>query len=116
LAVDLIVSALDATEDFDWNRISQWLNVVRTFVGLKPLPSKGIPRALSRVRDVAFQIAPIPESDARREFYLALAVEFLRSTYRIDISLPKRVLAYEAGELCFRLARGAGRVAGRGKA
>jgi hypothetical protein len=122
IAADLIVAGIDAgIESHKWNRINAWREIAQSIaVRQKVAATKaggnlGVLTALNWITDHLMEIHPQDKFNAvaEWEFTLAIAVEFLRSAYRIDLPSPKRVLGLLAGHdallACSELIRAAGR-------
>lgn len=99
LCVDLAVSGWDAGwRSYEWNRLSSWSNVIGALLGeAEPDDSgnKGVASALRWLRANALKIHGIEDDDIKRwsEYYLCVAVELLRASYRtLDLTAPKRAL------------------------
>lgn len=109
LMVDLIMSSWDKGPlAHTWEKFDQWRNLAVGMVNWEPTinavgksttsPNIGVAATLDWIQENIYQIhhdrvgTPAPGG----EFQLALAVEFMRSAYRIDLPTPKRVLGLVA--------------------
>lgn len=114
--VDLFVSGWDSdplaeTTHYEWNEIEKWLIVAKAwFDGVlsnSKLPVKGgnagIAAMIKWVEDNLSNVFPnIWTAEREWEYRLAIAIEFLRASYReVDLPTPKRVLALVVG--CYGL-------------
>jgi CheY-like chemotaxis protein len=123
LTADLFVSCLDAGDwAYEWSRLPHWLDEAKVFIeeGTVAEMSEEETSALLAVRwvrDMRKSILGSCLSPAVEwEWDLALAIEFLRSSYRVqDVSAPKRAfalaaacVALRAAERRYLLAHGAG--------
>jgi CheY-like chemotaxis protein len=116
LTVDLIVSGLDAGDlSHEWERMSEWVNLSKAFVSnqIQPFtgdmghPNARIHVALHWIRENLNEIHAGRDGKQQDkpewEFRLALAIEFMRATYRRqDLPTPKRVLGLLAACLSLR--------------
>lgn len=108
LVVDLIVSGLDSgPKSHLWDTCQEWFTSSADIIQLK-LEHEETRTANDRILStVSFLLNDLPNiyetfwNEHEWEFQLALAIEFLRSSYRDDISVPKRVLGLVAG--CYAL-------------
>ena len=110
LVVDLVVSGVDAGHvSHLWtpDKCQEWLSNSAAIIQLN-LDYKNTKTSNDRILyAISFLLKIIPDiyqdywDDHEWEFQLALAIEFLRSSYRDDISVPKRVLGLVAG--CYAL-------------
>jgi CheY-like chemotaxis protein len=108
LVVDLIVSGLDnGPKSHLWDTCQEWFTKSADIIQLK-LKHEETKTANDRILStVSFLLNELPNiyekcwNGHEWEFQLALAIEFLRSSYRDDISVPKRVLGLVAG--CYAL-------------
>lgn len=99
--VDLIVAVLDSgSRSYEWESLSDWLDVIDALLKL-PF-SAAIPPTIQRndsisaaawIRSNLRVLAPNPSHNCEAEFLLAVLVEFLRASWRLDITAPKRVLS-----------------------
>lgn len=103
LSVDLMVSGLDhGAESYQWRKMKDWCDFSSKFIEGEPLQlaphndsNPNLCVALNWIRNNLDKIYATDDHFVKPEweFRLALAVEFLRSTYRIqDLPAPKRVL------------------------
>jgi len=122
LSVDLLVSGLDfGDESHEWVNIAKWFNVVKCFVANVDTPTPlysdqnhGVLGALSWIRRNFHLIynSKIDTVVREWEFRLALAIEFLRATYRIqELPSPKRVLGIYGACLSLNLTAEAAKIA-----
>lgn len=86
----------------EWDRMPYWITTARAIVENQPIPDEGdnvtATTALTWLRVNLRNIHPvIPGTDLEWQFRLALAAEFLRSSYRTGLAAPKRVLGLLAG-------------------
>jgi hypothetical protein len=114
LSVDLLMSAWDAgDESQEWNSFATWQAVSRQFLeGTAHLvggtPNSNVAVALNWLRNNLYKICSVDATDCEWEFRLAIAIEFLRASYRYqDLPSPKRVLGLVAACDAIRLARNA---------
>jgi CheY-like chemotaxis protein len=102
LIVDLIVSGWDqGPVSHEWQSMDEWCNLAKSCIEGTDIPSLAGDHPNSHVRSALFwmrqNLRKIHDPTANHpkrewEFRLALALEFLRSSYRVDISTPKKVL------------------------
>lgn len=107
LSVDLLVSGLSPGADsYEWDLSNEWLELAQAYVRndvacLSRASSKnaGLIAALLWIRANLNEIySSVTTASFEAEFRLALAVEFLRASYRQqDLAAPKRVLGLLAG-------------------
>lgn len=106
LAVDLVVSVLDnGAIGHEWNSMAEWFEISRDLIlgtgsdlGSVPTNRVAVVAALSWMRRSAREIfAGVKIGAFEAELRLALAAEFLRASYRLGGSTPKRVLGLIAG-------------------
>jgi CheY-like chemotaxis protein len=116
LAVDLILSGWDdAHECYEWDRMESWCEVIEHFLNATSLPgpAKGSPNAqlyasLTHLRESVSQLRTRDAQHFREdwEFELALATEFMRSSYRLqELPPPKQALSLIGACACMRRCR-----------
>jgi len=113
LIVDLLLSAWDdGPASFEWSAMEDWHAIAeRVIVGdlpTNPTTSKNqrVLRALRWLRGKVWSVHPQLDAETTKwELQLAMSVELLRSSYRTDLTAPKRVLGLAAG--CTGLRRAA---------
>lgn len=101
LSVDLIVSAWDAGKSsHEWGKMPEWIDISTSLVrdelgglGSGTSPSNvNVYSALTWLRANLGDIHTIDDTKPEWQFRLALAIEFMRASYRLDLPSPKRVL------------------------
>lgn len=118
LLVDLILSGYDrGIPSYQWKRIAHWRKIAEAVIRLQQLPSESgddltedqeessdnqITRAtmtwmIENIGDVCTLVADKKEPQRKLwELQLAFSVEFMRGSYRLDVTAPKQVLALQA--------------------
>ena len=106
LCVDMMCSAWDAgIASHKWDRVVHWRALAKAFALFQELPAADTD-ANTRVRSALgwfhsehqrIFCGKMPKAAPGWEFQLALAVEFMRASYRQDLSTPKNVLGMVAG-------------------
>jgi hypothetical protein len=107
LLVDLFLSGWSfGVESHDWAALNDWHT---SFVRLMKEQdfvvgdaNKVVAHVVKTLRAAVFQIHSDIDSRRAWEFWLAVALELIRSTYRIDLPAPKRVLALLAADTMLR--------------
>jgi Phosphotransferase enzyme family len=109
LMVDLFISGYDSgVESYLWNNLVNWKDTCVSIINF----DLGVPRKINSYNSrilaaIGTLIGYLPRifngiwQDRIWEFQLALAIEFLRASYRQEVSVPKRVLGLVAG--CYAL-------------
>lgn len=112
LLVDLLVTIFDyGIRSYQWANIQYWMSLSQAVIGREALPApRGIKPTVSGESNEAVReaikwlienlpaVCPAVTSDEdmkrrRWELELCLAVEFMRSAYRVDLTDPKRIFA-----------------------
>lgn len=116
LSVDMIVSAWDAGKSsHEWGKMPEWLDISTSFIrdelrglsGGAPQSNINVHSALSWLRANMRDIHTIDDTNPEWQFRLALAIEFMRASYRIDLPSPKRVLGLVSACAALRETRNA---------
>jgi hypothetical protein len=112
LACDLIIEALDAGDpSYEWDNLHSWMVLTEAFLIDKlPPPTHDESAVLSSLRWLrgrGVALSALAAQEAEWQFRLAVGIEFLRSTYRFDVGMPKRILAYHGATLAIKSALGA---------
>lgn len=113
LLVDLVVAVYDyGIVSYKWSGMAHWREIVRRMSAGQALPTSGdssrdkknkkVRAAITWLVDNRREICPAIASDddfrAREwELQLAVGIELLRASYRVDLTTPKRVLGLLSG-------------------
>jgi len=107
LIVDLLVSAYDSQSHlYAWEQMPRWLKLAQGILSLNELTeesveNQGVVTAVNWLLNNVDTVHSAAIASAERkqwlwEFQLALAIEFMRSSYRPDTPAPKRALGLRA--------------------
>jgi hypothetical protein len=104
-AVDILLSSYDLGSDaYKWNHLSNWRKVANQLINLEPLEADD-DHAASRaalnylIKNVSLICPQMSDAMINRhkwELQLVLAMEFLRGSYRTEVTDPKKVLGIVA--------------------
>lgn len=107
LTIDFLLSSFDfGVSSHLWDRLPKWLTISKSFIELKEITYPQISRnslliAINWMTRNLGKLFPFVSTERSLQEYkwelqLSMAIEFLRGAYRVDITVPKRVLALQS--------------------
>ncbi len=110
LIADFLLSSYDfGVNSHLWNKLPSWLSIGKSIIELNEITDSKI-AGNSLTVAINWMISNFPKifpfmdtpekiKSHKWEFQLSMAIEFMRGAYRVDITVPKRVLALMLGYL-----------------